>query len=286
MENHDLQYIEQATTLMQRCVNEKEADPKVGAVLVTDHGEVFAAFRGQKGPGNHAEFSLLQKVAVSTDLTAGATLYTTLEPCTARSHNKRSCAQWIIEKRIKRVVIGILDPNREICGKGYWQLVNAGIHVDFFPSAHAQEILRANAVFLRLHQSPVQISTAFAEVSGRFKADYLAPYVEFGIGGCVSLQECPDKRDGWETTQIAVGLETEQLFEIPPNLQPSYESYFEERRQEFTHNGEKFMLLNNPVAFSDAPRTLIFSTFRLPTAQMATPSSNMTERERLVLSRD
>jgi pyrimidine deaminase RibD-like protein len=254
MDNQDYKCMEETVEYMQNCVGEKTTDPKVSAVLITGAGARFNANRGEIMAGDHAEFTLLQKKTPSLDLTKGGILYTTLEPCTARSHNKMSCAQWIIEKQIKRVVIGILDPNPEICGKGYWNLIKAGIEVDFFPSVLAKRIMDANKSFLETHQKPVQISTKFAEISRKYKRDYLTPYIEFGWESCLSIQECPHKRDGWATTQIKIDIDSEEPFSIPSKLVTQYESYFAENAtlRGFRQNGKKFMLLSNPVANSDA----------------------------------
>ena len=102
-----------------------------------------------------AEFTLLQKKLRSKALTEGLTLYTTLEPCTtgSRGEDKKPCAQWIIEKGISRVFIGILDPNPAICGKGYWQLFDANIEVDFFPSELVRQVAEINQTFIE-NQKP------------------------------------------------------------------------------------------------------------------------------------
>jgi diaminohydroxyphosphoribosylaminopyrimidine deaminase / 5-amino-6-(5-phosphoribosylamino)uracil reductase len=59
----------------------------------------------------------------------GATLYTTLEPC---SHTGKTgpCTQAVINAKISRVVVGVIDPDKQVAGNGIQQLRDAGITVD------------------------------------------------------------------------------------------------------------------------------------------------------------
>lgn len=76
----------------------------------------------------------------------------------------------IIDKRIKRVFIGILDPNPEIYQKGMQYMLDQGIKVDFFDSDLAEEIRRENENFVQHFQNlanvgPSKIPEAFRGAS-------------------------------------------------------------------------------------------------------------------------
>src|SRR6266446_3078578 len=121
--------------------------PKVGAVVVKDGKVLSTAHRGEV-PGNHAEFTALERNLPDVAV-AGATVYTTLEPCTTRNPPKIPCADRLIERRVARVVIGILDPDDRIRGKGQRKLSNAGIETALFPHDLAMEVEELNREFTR-----------------------------------------------------------------------------------------------------------------------------------------
>src|SRR5688500_3905450 len=116
----DRPHIEAAIQAARNCRPEDTSKPrpKVGAVVVNQAGEATTGYRGELGLGDHAEYTVLEKKLRDAVL-VGGTLYTTLEPCIKRNDPKVDCANRIVERKLRRVVIGILDPNPEVLGKGY-----------------------------------------------------------------------------------------------------------------------------------------------------------------------
>jgi diaminohydroxyphosphoribosylaminopyrimidine deaminase/5-amino-6-(5-phosphoribosylamino)uracil reductase len=103
-------------------------NPWVGAVVVPAGGS-GTTFEGSTAPpgGDHAEVSALAR-AIAAGAADGATLYTTLEPC---SHHGRTppCTDAIVAAGIARVVVGIVDPDDHVRGSGIAALEAAGIEV-------------------------------------------------------------------------------------------------------------------------------------------------------------
>ncbi len=89
-------------------------NPMVGAVLVKD-GRIIGEGYHEYFGGPHAEVNAINN---SRESVGGATLYVTLEPCTHQGKTS-PCAPLIVEKGIRRVVIGMSDPNPKVKGKGY-----------------------------------------------------------------------------------------------------------------------------------------------------------------------
>jgi diaminohydroxyphosphoribosylaminopyrimidine deaminase/5-amino-6-(5-phosphoribosylamino)uracil reductase len=100
-------------------------NPWVGAVVASGEGSIVATGATQPPGGPHAERVAL---AAAGDAAGGATLYTTLEPC---SHHGRTppCIDGIVAAGVVRVVVGIEDPDPLVAGQGVAALRAAGIDV-------------------------------------------------------------------------------------------------------------------------------------------------------------
>jgi pyrimidine deaminase RibD-like protein len=126
--------------------------PRVGCVIATPDDVVIATNRGRD---DHAEKRALEEAARQRiDLTT-ATVYTTLEPCThhARRQPGDSCSERLIAARVTRVIVGSLDPNQDVCGRGILMLQRAGIQVSLFAPEKTARVHHINREFIRTHET-------------------------------------------------------------------------------------------------------------------------------------
>ena len=120
----DHQLIGMALTAAETVRATTAPNPWVGAALATNEGVVHVGATQPPG-GNHAE---IEALAAAEAAARGATLATTLEPC---SHTGRTgpCTDAIIEAGVARVIVGIEDPDPLVAGSGIAALRSAGIDV-------------------------------------------------------------------------------------------------------------------------------------------------------------
>lgn len=146
-------YMEMAIEVMNKSIQEPRDDkvsPKVGALLIKTNGEIESAFRGELRHGDHAEFTLLERKNRAVSLN-DSLLFATLEPCApgARKHPKLGCAERIVNARIKKVWIGIEDPDPSVDRKGIKYLIDNGVEVEMFDADLQEEIRKANTQFIQ-----------------------------------------------------------------------------------------------------------------------------------------
>ena len=117
--------------LMQRCITlarlgrgKTSPNPLVGAIALQDGQIIGEGFHPAVGEP-HAEIFALQAAGEKAQ---GSTIYVNLEPC---NHYGRTppCTEALIEAGVKKVVVGMIDPNPRVSGKGIEKLRNAGIEV-------------------------------------------------------------------------------------------------------------------------------------------------------------
>ena len=113
-------------SIAKKGIGYSRPNPSVGAVIVWNNTIIGEAYTSSYG-GNHAEVNAINSVKDKT-LLKEATIYVTLEPC---SHHGKTppCADLIIKYQFKKVVIGCIDSNRLVAGKGVERLKKAGVDV-------------------------------------------------------------------------------------------------------------------------------------------------------------
>ena len=132
--------MQRALLLARQVLGSTSPNPAVGAVIVRDGsivGEGFTLPPGQR----HAEIGALEQAGAHA---AGATLYTTLEPC---CHHGRTppCTDAVIAAGIREVVVAEVDPNPLVSGRGMKLLEEAGIETRFEATEGVSELYEAFA---------------------------------------------------------------------------------------------------------------------------------------------
>ena len=130
-------------------------NPWVGALVVVD-GEIAGEGHTLPPGGDHAEIAAVRSALRRGVPLEGATLYSTLEPCSFQGRTP-ACAIAIAERRIARVVVGMRDPHPRVDGEGLRMLREAG--VDVVEGVLEAEIARSLAPWIdayhpRLRRAP------------------------------------------------------------------------------------------------------------------------------------
>lgn len=146
-------------------------NPWVGAVVVPAgplrNGQTpFFVGATQEPGGDHAEVVALREAGSAA---SGSTLYVTLEPCDHRGRTG-PCTEAIIAAGVSRVVVGIVDPDRAVCGRGVARLKEAGIEVEVGSCAGEVEKQLAPYITHRTKARPWVVLKLAATMDGRIAA--------------------------------------------------------------------------------------------------------------------
>ena len=135
----DLRWMRLAVDLAWRCPPSGTAY-SVGAVIVAaDGSKLSSGFSREGDPVAHAEESALGKLFPGDPRLAGATIYSTLEPCSQRKSRPRSCTRLIIAAGLRRVVIAWREPALFVADCRGWELLaQAGLAVTELPGFAAR----------------------------------------------------------------------------------------------------------------------------------------------------
>ena len=146
----DERYMRRCIQLARNGQQNAKPNPMVGAVIVSDDGRIIGeGYHVRCGEG-HAEVNAFAAVRPEDEaLLSEATIYVSLEPC---SHYGKTppCADLIIKKGVRRVVVGCIDEFAEVQGRGIQKLREAGIDVSV--GALEEECRALNRRFFVYHR--------------------------------------------------------------------------------------------------------------------------------------
>lgn len=139
-------YMKKALSLAKRGEGQVSPNPLVGAVVLDKNGNLAGIGWHKKYGEAHAEPNAIKNAEENGFNIEGGTIIVSLEPC---SHYGKTppCADLIIQKGFKKAVIGCVDPNPKVSGKGLNRLQKAGIEV--IQNVMENECKKINEIFIK-----------------------------------------------------------------------------------------------------------------------------------------
>lgn len=151
-------YMRRALELAEKGIGKVNPNPLVGAVIVKHNKIIGEGYHERYGEA-HAERNAVKN---ATEDVAGSTIYVTLEPC-AHYGKTPPCVDLIIEKKFKKVVIGMTDPNPLVAGKSIDKLRRNCIEV--VTGVLEDECRKMNEVFVKYITSKIPFVILKAGIS-------------------------------------------------------------------------------------------------------------------------
>jgi diaminohydroxyphosphoribosylaminopyrimidine deaminase/5-amino-6-(5-phosphoribosylamino)uracil reductase len=139
---NELQFMQRAIALAREGSFRVSPNPKVGCVLVKK-GKVISRGRHKHFGGPHAEINALREAGVRA---RGSTMFINLEPC---GHYGKTppCTEAILKAGVKKVVVGMVDPNPLVNGRGLRELKTKGIKIKL--GVLRQECAKLNEPYIK-----------------------------------------------------------------------------------------------------------------------------------------
>jgi len=129
----DRELLARAVALARRCPPSQTAF-SVGALVVAADGTVLAeGWSRRHDPHDHAEESALHDLGPGWRAPPGTTVYSSLEPCSARASRPRTCSELILAAGVDRVVFAWREPSLFVEGEGAELLQGRGVEVVQLP---------------------------------------------------------------------------------------------------------------------------------------------------------
>ena len=203
-----------AIELGKNALGSAAPNPAVGCCIVNGDTIIGEGYTSAFG-GFHAEVNAIQSVKDVT-LLENATLYVTLEPC---SHYGKTppCSDLIIRHKIKRVVIGVIDPHEKVAGKGIEKLKSAGI--DVVTKVKEKECRLHHKRFLTFHEKKrPYIILKWAQSSDKFIAPIRTKRNEKAKPYWITNLYSRQRVHQWRSEEQAIMVGTQTVLDDNPKL--------------------------------------------------------------------
>jgi len=158
-------FMQQAILLAKKGRYTCQPNPMVGAIVV-HNGETIGTGYHKKAGEPHAEINAITDALTRKKSLKNADLYVSLEPC---SHYGRTppCCETIVQHKFKRIIIGCLDPNPQVAGKGVAWLKSVGFEVIVNIEKQAATELNAAFFYFMKTSLPYLVSKIAASLDGK-----------------------------------------------------------------------------------------------------------------------
>ncbi len=130
--SHHLKNMERVLEI-SRLSPPKQSCYRVGALIETLKGEIFEGYTLETAPTHHAEQAAMHKAILAGADLEGATIYASMEPCSSRSSEPKSCSELILDHKMKRVLFALYEPSHFVECHGAENLRRARVDVIHMP---------------------------------------------------------------------------------------------------------------------------------------------------------